>query len=162
MHLRFSLLGVPVTLRPLALGAGMLSALLVALLSRERRVAFGAAAGVLWYTADLAHVVGHIVSSRAVGAPMDGVDFGLFPASVYAEHDVTPQQHIGRASGGLIATFLVALVLSVLARVVTVQPARKLLAISAAQHGFVLAVCLLPVELVDGGVIYKNMRKLMG
>jgi hypothetical protein len=47
MPLRMSLLGVPVTIRPTALGTGFLSALVVARISREKRAALGAAAGVL-------------------------------------------------------------------------------------------------------------------
>jgi membrane-associated PAP2 superfamily phosphatase len=154
------LLGVPVTIRPTALVAGILSALGVALVTRERRAALSAAAGVLWYSADCAHVVGHIISSRAAGAPMDGVDFGLYPKSVYLDHDVSPRQHIGRASGGLVASLVAALALAALARLITTPPLRQLLTISAAQHGLLFVVSMLPVRLVDGGVIYANLPKL--
>jgi hypothetical protein len=160
MRGHFSLLGVPVTLRPTALGAGLLSALIVALLLRERRVALSAAAGVLWYSADCAHVVGHIISSQAVGAPLDAVDFGVFPKSVYDNHDVTPQQHIGRSIGGVGASLIAALALTLLARRVANPLLRRLLTISAAQHGALGLLSLLPVRFVDGGVIYANLRKL--
>lgn len=159
-QLSFSLLGVPVTVRPRALTAGALSALAVALVARERRVALGAAAGVLWYTADCVHVVGHIVSSRAAGAPLDAVDFGVYPRSVYADDDVSPQQHIGRASGGVAASLIAALVLGGLARRASNPPARQLLTIAAGQHGLLFVVSMLPVRLVDGGVIYANLLKL--
>jgi hypothetical protein len=154
------LLGVPVTLRPTALVAGLLSALGVAAVTRERRAALSAAAGVLWYSADCAHVVGHIVSSQAVGAPLDAVDFGLYPKSVYLDHDVSPRQHIGRACGGVGASLIAALALAALARIVTTAPARQLLTIAAAQHGLLCVVSLLPVPQVDGGVIYANLPKL--
>jgi membrane-associated PAP2 superfamily phosphatase len=160
MNPHFSLLGVPVTVRPTALVAGTLSALAVALVTRERRVALGTAAGVLWYTADCTHVVGHIVSSQAAGAPMDAVDFGIYPKSVYVDHGVSPQQHIGRAAGGLLASLMAALVLAALARYGANPLARQLLRIAAAQHGLLFAVSLLPVRLVDGGVIYANAAKL--
>lgn len=160
MHANFSLLGVPVTMRPTSLGAGLLSALVVALVTRERRVALGIAAGGLWYTADFAHVVGHIVSSKAVGAPMDAVDFGLYPMSVYVNHDVSPQQHIGRAGGGVAASLLATLVLLLLRSRVTNALARQLLAIAATQHGLLFVLSMLPVQLVDGGVIYANLLKL--
>lgn len=160
MSPHLSLLGVPVTLRPTALGAGILSALVVALVARERRAALSTAAGVLWYSADCAHVVGHIVSSRAAGAPMDAVDFGLYPKSVYVDDDVSPQQHIGRACGGVVASLIAALALAALARTVTTSPARQLLTIAAAQHSLLFAVSMLPLRLVDGGVIYANLPKL--
>jgi membrane-associated PAP2 superfamily phosphatase len=160
MNPRVSLLGVPVTLRPAALAAGALSALTVALVTREQRAIQSAAAGTLWYTADFVHVVGHIVSSRAVGAPMDAVDFGLYPRSVYFDDDVSPGQHIGRAAGGVTASLIAALVLAALARRATNPMARRLLTIATAQHGLLFALSMLPVRLVDGGVIYANLPKL--
>jgi hypothetical protein len=160
MSLTFLLLGVPVTLRPAALVSPILSGLVVAAATRGNRAAMGAASGVLWYTADCAHVVGHIVSSEAAGAPMDAVDFGLYPMSVYREHNVTPEQHIGRASGGVAASLLAALVLMALARAVAHPTARRLLTISAAQHGLLFVLSMLPVPMVDGGVIYTNLAKL--
>jgi hypothetical protein len=159
--LQTSLLGVPVTIRPTALGAGALSSLVVALLAREHRVLLSAAAGMLWYSADVAHVVGHIVSSQLVDAPLDGVDFGLYPMSVYIDHDVTPQQHIGRAAGGLLVSLSATLVLAALARSVRAAPAKQLFTIAAAQHGVISFFSLLPIPMVDGGVIYANLRKLM-
>ncbi len=160
MRPHLALLGVPITLRPTALVAGMLSALVVALVTQERRAALSAAAGMLWYSADCVHVVGHIVSSQAVGAPMDAVDFGIYPKSVYDDDDVSPQQHIGRACGGVVASLIATLVLTALARVVTNPLARQLLTIAAAQHGLLCVLSLLPVRLVDGGVIYANLPKL--
>ena len=91
---------------------------------------------------------------------MDGVDFGLYPMSVYYNHDVSPQQHIGRACGGLIASFLATLVLVALARAVRHPLFHRLLKIAAAEHGLLFALSLLPIKLVDGGVIYANLRKL--
>lgn len=162
MPASFSLLDVPVTLRPTALGAGLLSGLLVAGVTTERRAALALGATALWYTADCAHVVGHILSSRAVGAPMDGVDFGLYPKSVYVANDVTPQQHIGRAVGGVAASLAAAVTLGALARVVEGPLARPLLRIAAAQHGLLFALSMLPLPIVDGGVIYANLGRLWG
>lgn len=160
MTASFSLLGVPVTLRPTALLAGVASALVVAVVVRENRAPLAASAGLLWYTADAAHVIGHIVSSRAAGAPMDGVEFGLYPMSVYKDNAVTPQQHIGRAIGGVTASLLASLALTGLARATKDQRARQLLAIAAAQHGLLFALSTLPTPIVDGGVIYANLAKL--
>ncbi len=160
MSLHFSLLGVPVTVRPTALGTGLLSSLIVALVTRKRRSALSVAAGVLWYSVDCVHVVGHIVSSRMADAPMDGIDFGLYPKSVYLNHDVSPQQHLGRAAGGPITSLIAALILGALARTVRTAPTRQLLTLNAAQHGILLVLSMLPLPMVDGGVIYTNLRKL--
>jgi hypothetical protein len=132
----------------------------VSLVARKHRVLLSAAAGILWYSADTAHVVGHIVSSQLVDAPLDGVDFGLYPMSVYVNHDVSPQQHIGRACGGLLVSLSATLILAALARSVTALPAKQLLTIAAAQHGVISVFSLLPISQVDGGVIYANLRKL--
>lgn len=161
MRLHLSVLGVPVRVRPTALVAGALSALAVAAGARERRVALSAAAGVLWYIADYVHVAGHIVSSQAVGAPMDAVDFGLYPKSVYLDDNVSPQQHIGRACGGVAASLIATLALAALTRGVTSPLARRLLAIATAQHGLLAALSLLPTRRVDGGVIYANLFTLL-
>jgi hypothetical protein len=91
---------------------------------------------------------------------MDAVDFGIYPKSVYANHNVSPQQHIGRACGGVLASFIATLVLAALARGVTHPLAKRLLLIAAAQHGLLFAVSMLPLQLVDGGVIYANLLKL--
>lgn len=160
MRPSFSLLGVPVTLRPTAVVTGLTSALVVAALARERRALLALSGGALWYAADCVHVVGHILSSRAVGAPMDGVDVGLYPMSRYDDHDVTPQQHIGRAVGGVAASLLGAIVLAALARAAGQGRARELLTLAAAQHGLLFALSMLPTRLVDGGVIYANLAKL--
>jgi membrane-associated PAP2 superfamily phosphatase len=160
MPAQIPFLGVPVTIRPTALASGVLSALVVARVVRANRVALGAAAGLLWYAADSAHVAGHIVSSQAAGAPLDAVDFGLYPKSVYYDNDVSPGQHIGRASGGLLASLLAALVLALLARTVRPGLPRRLLTIAAAQHGLLFALSMLPLRMVDGGVIYHNLKQL--
>ena len=156
----FSLLGVPVTLRPTAVVTGITSALVVAAIARERRALLALSAGALWYAADCFHVVGHILSSRAVGAPMDAIDVGLYPKSVYVDHNVTPQQHIGRSVGGVAASLLGAVALTALARAAGEGRAKELLTIAAAQHGLLFALSMLPTPLVDGGVIYANLAKL--
>lgn len=68
---------------------------------------------ILWYgmyqTADTLHSVGHILSAKRAGAPMDAVivQYG-FQLSAYHNNDVTPQQHIGRAIGGPLLSGLMA------------------------------------------------------
>jgi membrane-associated PAP2 superfamily phosphatase len=134
--------------------------LAIALVARERRAGLSAAAWLLWYTADCAHIVGHIVSSQAVGAPMDAVDFGIYPKSVYLDDDVSPRQHIGRAAGGVAASLIAALALAALARIATPPLAKQVLTIAAFQHGLLCGLSMLPLPMVDGGVIYANLPKL--
>jgi hypothetical protein len=160
MKIETRLAGLPITLRPTALLSGMLSALVIARLSREHRAALGVVAGALWYTADATHVVGHVISSQAVGAPMQGIDFGIYPMSVYTDHDVSPQQHIGRAIGGISASLIACLLLSIVLQRTTQPTLRKVLLIAVAQHGLLFVLSLLPTRLVDGGVIYHNLAKL--
>ena len=100
----FHILGVPTRLRPIAALPGLLMATLIYTLARRlAREYAGAAAGsdgrATWYEADLIHVTGHIASSQLVDAPMDYVRWGFFATNGYTQHDVTPQQHIGRSLG---------------------------------------------------------------
>jgi hypothetical protein len=160
MKIETRLAGLPIILRPTALLAGIVSALVIGRLTNEQQLALGAAAGVLWYTADATHVVGHVISSQAIGAPMKGIDFGIYPMSVYTDHDVSPQQHIGRAIGGISASLIACLLLSIVWQRTTQPTLRKILLIAAAQHGILFLLSLLPTKLVDGGVIYHNLAKL--
>lgn len=160
MRKQLFLLGTPVELHPTALMSGTLSALVTAAVARDRRWLLSVSAALLWYVADCTHVVGHIVSSQAVAAPMDGVDFGIYPKSVYRNNEVSPQQHIGRSIGGPIASFAATLLFALLARSVPHGLGKKLFTITAIQHGALVVLALVPVPIVDGGVILANMRKL--
>lgn len=155
-----SLLGVPVTLRPSALASGTLSALVAAVVARDNRALLSVGAGLLWYVADCTHVVGHIASSQAVDAPLDAIDFGLYPRNVYHNNDVTPQQHIGRSIGGLGGSLVAASVFTLLARSMNRGLGKQLLTIAAIQNTLLFVLSLLPIPIVDGGVIYANLRKL--
>jgi hypothetical protein len=151
-------LGVPVRLRPIAAVAGLLNLVLIGLITRDAKLALAAAG--LWYTADAAHVAGHIASSHLAGAPLDAVDFGLYPMSVYHDHDVTPQQHIGRASGGVGTSLVLAILLALVVRLLGEGQGHRLARVAAAQHAFLAAASLLPIRMVDGGIIYTNLLKI--
>ena len=155
-----TLFGVPIKFRSTALVSGTLATLVTAGAVRNQRWLMAISAGLLWYTADCTHVLGHIASSQMVGAPLDAIDFGLYPKNVYRNNAVSPQQHIGRASGGILASFAAALVLFLFARLMRQGWARKLLTIATIQNTLIFSVSLLPIPMVDGGVILINMRKL--
>jgi hypothetical protein len=112
----FALLGVPVIPRPdLLLPAPLSGALAYAVArrgayGRGSALVVGVAAALLWYKAELIHVAGHILSSRACDAPMDFVSFGILAGNGYYKHDVTPQQHVGRSIGGPIASGVAAII----------------------------------------------------
>jgi predicted alpha/beta hydrolase len=162
MHVSLSFLGLPVTLWPTALVSGTLSSLIVATFWRADRAALAAGAGALWYVADGAHVLGHVLSSQWSGAPLDAVDFGVYPQRVYRNNEVSPRQHIGRAVGGVAASLMLALALLALSCIFGPGWVRQLLTIAAAQNGLLFAISMLPLPIVDGGVMYTNLAHLRG
>lgn len=155
-----SLLHVPVIIRPTALISGTLAALVTAAVTRNNRAVLSVSAGVLWYAADCTHVVGHIISSQAVAAPIDAVEFGIYPKNIYHNNTVSPQQHIGRSIGGLIASFGSAMLFVLLARLLPHRLGKKLFIIAAIENALVFSAAMLPIPIVDGGVILTNLRKM--
>jgi len=108
--------------------------------------------------ADFGHPLGHILSARYAGAPMDEVRITVteMPHTLYNNNAVSPNVHRLRALGGPIFNGL-CLLLS--AAVFAVAPAgsvgRELAAWSAAAHGMMLIMSLAPLPIVDGGTILK-------
>ena len=162
----FVLLGVPVRLRRNAVLPGVVVGLLIYALARafsnDRRtsLALGLASALTWYEADLLHVGGHILSSRMAGAPMDYVRWGIFAINGYANHDVSPRQHIGRSIGGPIASGLAALGYWLAWRALGNTLAGKLALVAFLQNGLTALGSLFPLPVIDGGVILANLRKL--
>jgi hypothetical protein len=159
----FHILGVPTRLRPIATLSGLLTGTLTYALARrlnrESPAALLALAGaVAWYDADLIHVAGHIVSSRLVDAPMDYVSWGFFATNGYKQHDVTPQQHIGRSLGGPIASGLAAVIYWVAWRALGRTLLGRIALVACIVNTVVALGSLAPISLVDGGVIYTNLR----
>jgi hypothetical protein len=159
------ILGVPVRLLPIAALPGLLiGALTYALarrLARESPAPVLALAGALaWYEADLIHLAGHITSAHLAEAPMDYVNWGVFAINGYKQHDVTPQQHIGRALGGPIASGLAALVYWLAWRALGRTLLGQVALIGFAENALTAIGSLAPISLVDGGIIYANLRKM--
>jgi hypothetical protein len=158
-------LDVPVRLRPPAALAGVLAGALAYAAARRRSPEQPALAlsllGVLaWYELELIHVTGHIISARMANAPMDYISWSILAMTGYNKHDVTPEQHIGRAVGGPIASAAAALTYWLVWRLLG-----DTLLGRAAQHAFLLngltvLVSLLPSPIFDGGVILENVGKL--
>jgi hypothetical protein len=162
----FALLGVPVRLRPAAalsgVLAGMLAYVLARLLARGERPspALGLLGTLTWYDTELAHVIGHIISARMAGAPMSYIRWGFMAMTGYTDHDVTPQQHIGRSLGGPIASGVAALVWWLAHRMLGDTLLGRAAQIAAIQNGLIALGSLLPIPIIDGGVILENLRKL--
>jgi len=154
---------VPARLRPsAALPLPVIGALvyLLARKLREEQAPLLALAGVLsWYEADLIHVAGHIVSSRRAGAPMDEVRWGFLAANGYHDHDVSPQQHIGRSLGGPIASAAAALLYWLAWRALHRTLLGRVALIACVQNALVAIGSMAPLPVIDGGVIYANLRK---
>jgi hypothetical protein len=162
----FTLLGVPVIPRPDLLLAAPLSSTLAYAVARRHMygrpgaLLVGVAAALLWYKAEMVHAAGHILSSRACDAPMDYVSWGILAGNGYYKHDVTPQQHIGRSIGGPIASGLVAIFYWLLRRGLKGRLPRAMATAGLIYNALLAVASMAPVQLVDGGVIYKNMREL--
>jgi hypothetical protein len=120
-------------------------------------IIIGFFAMLLLLIADIGHAIGHILSARRSGAPMDEilVSSGM-PRTVYANDDVSPRAHIIRALGGPAFSAL-GLLLSLVALALgsSVPIVFELALWSTVGHGFIFLGCLLPLPIVDGGSILK-------
>jgi hypothetical protein len=157
------ILGVPVRFHAAAALSGPLIAALVYLLSRRKvpnAPALAVAGALSWYEADLIHVAGHIVSSQMVDAPMDYVRWGFLAANGYRVHDVTPRQHIGRSLGGPIASGIAAIVYWLAWQALGSTLLGRAMLVASLQNGLVALGSLAPLPIVDGGVIYANLRSM--
>ena len=159
---KIDLLGVALTIHPSVAVPGLVVAALTALIANKRpdKATLAVGSGLLWYIGDILHTLGHVVSARAAHAPMDRIDVGFYPKTVYFNNDVSPQQHIGRANGGVLASLSAALVCGTAARLLHGRPAGKFVMVAAIQQALFVLGSLLPLPVVDGGVILANTRKL--
>lgn len=107
--------------------------------------------------ADLGHALAHTVSARWAGAPTDEIQVSAgMPRTIYYDHDVTPRAHCLRALGGPLFS-AAGLLLSLIWRA-AVSPGsvqRELADWSCLGHGLILGGSLMPLPIVDGGVILK-------
>ncbi len=155
-------MGMKIDVRPSAALPGLaIAALTYALLpGGPRRLLASALGASLWYEAELNHVLGHALSSRLAGAPMDQLRWGLLARTLYDNNDVTPRQHIGRAMGGPLGSALAMLCWWVAWRLSADRPVGRLALIALACNTLLTLGSWLPLPWVDGGVILRNIRKL--
>jgi hypothetical protein len=106
---------------------------------------------------DLGHAMAHTISARSAGAPMDEILLSSgMPRTLYENNAVPPQTHIQRSLGGPIFS-LTGLTLSLLWRRMSPHGSlsRDLADASLAAHSFILLGSVVPLPMVDGGIILK-------
>jgi Zn-dependent protease len=120
----------------------------------------------IWFNmfqgADTLHTIGHILSSRSVGAPMDAITTRLgIQTTVYHNNDVTPEQHIGRAIGGPLASGAATLAGYLFWRGLRHIPVLGWLAKTwYTTNAITLAAAMLPSPSCDGGALLRWIVKL--
>ena len=156
------LFGVKIEVRPTVVLSGLTAAAVTyALLPKHpRRGMLALVAGLLWYEADITHLVSHIISARLADAPMDRIRFGVMPLTLYDDNDVSPQQHIGRSLGGPIGSAIAMLSWWLIWRALRGKPGSEIALIGLVENTIIALGSWLPLPIVDGGVILKNIGKL--
>lgn len=162
---KVTIFGTPLRIRPVVLvNLGMLWAVAAFLehfwhphwtLGLILAVGFGAV--ILLLLADFGHAAAHIFSARRSGGPMDELYIsGGMPRTRYFNNDVPPEVHIGRSLGGPIFNLAGTLVsLAVLLLATNGSVMADLAGWSLTGQALILAGSLLPLPVVDGGVLLK-------
>jgi Zn-dependent protease len=160
-----TLAGVPVQVDPIApvgaIGVWGMGWVLVGRRYPRRSVALRALLTCLWaglfFSVFFLHSLGHIVSARAAGAPMDAlVITAVHWLTRYYNSGVPPQAHLGRAAGGPLANLAGLLIGHGLRRVLPAGPlGRDLAEAFLAFDAVVGAAALLPTPSFDGGALLK-------
>jgi hypothetical protein len=125
--------------------------------SRLQRLAVGLVALPVALFADIGHAMAHTISARLADAPMDEILLSAeMPRTLYENNQVPPQVHILRSLGGPIFS-LTCLTLSLLWRSLSPRKSisRELAETSLVGHGFILLGSIVPLPMVDGGIILK-------
>jgi hypothetical protein len=125
--------------------------------SWAQRLGVGLLAMPIALIADVGHAMAHMVSARWAKAPMDVILlYSGMPRTLYENNAVPPKTHIKRSLGGPIFSLLSSAA-SLLWR--RASPAgslsRDLATLSLASHSFILIGSLVPLPMVDSGIILK-------
>lgn len=122
------------------------------------RLVYGVIFGALLIAANTVHSIGHILSGKMVGAPMDEL---LVTASrhvnIYRNDppDLPSRVHLGRALGGPVLNIAVGIMVLIVGLVIG---SAGLLFFSVANLGFGISA-LIPVPSFDGEVIWRELRR---
>jgi hypothetical protein len=107
--------------------------------------------------ADIGHAIAHTVSARLADAPMDEILLSSgMPRTLYKNTAVPAPVHLFRSLGGPVFSFTCA-ALSLLGRRVSPPGSlsRDLADASLASHSMILVGSIVPLPMVDGGIILK-------
>ena len=120
-------------------------------------LAVGFGAMLLMVLADFGHAAAHIFSARRAGGAMSELYISAgMPRTLYSDNEVAPAVHIGRSLGGptySVVGFLLSLLVQQLARPGSVIG--DLAGWSLIGQGLILLGSLMPLSMVDGGVLLK-------
>jgi Zn-dependent protease len=103
------------------------------------------------------HSLGHIISARAAGAPMDALLVNAVHwITLYYNDHVPPEAHLGRAAGGPAANLGTILLSRIIRPLVPAGVlGRDLLDVFALFNAAIAAAALLPTPTFDGGALLK-------
>lgn len=129
-----------------------------------QRLLVGALSLPLAASADLGHPLAHTVTARMAGAPTGAIllEAGM-PRTLYTNNAVPARVHILRSLGGPLANLL-GLLVSLLWRYHAARSSleRELAETTAVAHAVLAFGSLLPLPIVDGGVILKWLLVMWG
>lgn len=161
----FTLAGTPVQAdasAPLnAIGVFSLCWILVAERYPERDISARAGLTLLWtllfWAVFCLHSIGHILSARTVGAPMDSLVINAVHwITLYANNNVTPRAHMGRAAGGPLANVAGSMMARLVRLFIPPGPfGRDLVDVFALFSAGLAAAALLPSPSFDGGSLLR-------
>jgi Zn-dependent protease len=128
--------------------------------SQSKRATAGALTTLILFASEWGHNLAHALFAHRIGKPVDAIRIlGGTPMLIYYDtndQDVSPRQHILRASGGPIFNTLM-VPLCWIARILTREGSLPRYAANFAlgTNIFIASVALLPIPGIDGGPILK-------
>ncbi len=165
----FTLLGLPWTrtaqtipfvLTRLALGL-IAAWLLLPLEAPVMRVIWGLIYGVLIIGIQVIHTVGHILSSKRVSPPMREVRSLMIGFATLYPREAAPlpgSVHLTRSLGGPIINVLVGIAALILSAIL----GGHVLGFFGAANILLALAALLPLPMIDGGVIWRELGNYLG
>ncbi len=125
--------------------------------ARMARLPLAGLGALLLGGANLIHSLGHIISARAAQAPVDGLLINAVQwTTVYRDHSIPPEAHIGRAIGGPLASLAALVAARAIRPLMPAGPlGRDLLDIFLAGNALIGGAAMLPLTSSDGGSLLK-------
>ncbi len=116
-------------------------------------VGVGVVYGLMIVLVEFLHGIGHIISSRAIGAPMSRMIVTMTVITgQFDTNDVTSRQHLWRALGGPLMNLILGVIFVVIA------PNHYVMFFGCFNIVFFL-IAILPIPTLDGSVILRELRR---